>query len=70
MSDATKPIRPGAIGPGLYRARSSKPHNWSGNWHLGMLRKSPGPSDFLARRPIEPPIRRPESPGGAGNSTR
>ena len=49
MSRNARTNPPGAIGSGLYRAASSKPHGWSGEWHLRQRKKLDGLAEVFTR---------------------
>lgn len=42
---------PGAIGAGLFRGATGKPHSWSGNWHMRPRKKLSGPAESFALEP-------------------
>ncbi len=49
--------RPAALGSGLYRAGSGRPHGWSADWHLRPRKTLTGPVDSFALEPRRPPLR-------------
>jgi len=59
MKATDKSRLPGALGSGLYRGQPSKPHNWSGDWHLRPRKAPGGPSESFAFETLGKPARRP-----------